>query len=544
MEIIESFSQQVGFKVSFIEHLKIQTPVLWVNTPDPYRYQELVALVSPNSVYVMDPMKGFCVWNRQAKCFRPVLMDLVDMDGSSYQGSCFSLPMALGYVLNNGGTFLIHFAHKSKDDLLGVFGAVVQRYRETFYTDDANTLPAQLICFSYGEDLPPDVSHLVQYIDPGVPTVEELVEICGIIEANAGATLKEPVDAPAVAAAGVGLTESDFISTCLLSARKFLFVDPVFVNKTKMDQIKMSGNLEIRKPKISLDDIGGLDKAKELIRHISWMWEHQDEAKAMNLVPLRRILLVGVPGSGKSAICEAIASTLDLDLAKTGISQNINKFIGQSEENMRKSFAMLKALAPIVAWVDEAGRDLSQGHWQGDGGTTSRMHGEFLTGMQELPDNVLFVGAANLIEQVAPEMLRADRFDCIMFVGFPTHSERKEIFKIHLGDVFEDFDLDSLAEMTESYTGAEIKALVAETRFRVSMTDHRMIITDDVLAQIPMQKNRMWLRYRSQILTMYDKALIEWDWASTEQQEQAPLVLQEKFGIGPKNPTRRSARAF
>lgn len=530
--------------MSLAEHLKIRTPVLWVDTPDPYRYQEMVTLLSPTDVYIMDPIEGFSVFDKEHNKFIPVLMDLVSMGGEPYQGSCYSLPQALGYVLEAKGTFIVHNAHKLKDDLMGIFGLVVQQYRQTFFSDDASVLPTQLVCFSYGEELPADISHLVEYVNPGVPSLEELVEICGIMAAHAGSMFKDPIDAKAVAASGVGLTESDFIKTCLLSAKNSKTIDPGFVNKAKMDQIKMSGNLEIRKPKLSLDDIGGLDRAKELIRHISWMWDNPEETKKMSLVPLRRILLVGVPGSGKSAICEATASTLGLDLAKTGISQNMNKFIGQSEENMRKSFAMLKALAPIVAWVDEVGRDLSQGHWQGDGGTTSRVHGEFLTGMQELPDNVLFVGAANLIENIAPEMLRADRFDCIMFVGFPTLDERKDIFKIHLGEVFEEFNLDALAEMTESFTGAEIKALVAETRFRVSMSDHRMIKTDDVLAQIPLQKNRMWLRYRPQILGMYDKALTEWDWASSAQQEDAQLILSEKFGAGPKNPSRRTARAF
>lgn len=530
--------------MSLAEHLKIRTPVLWVDTPDPYRYEEMVAMLSPTKVYIMDPMKGFSVWNSELNDFQPVLMDLVSMSGEAYQGACFSLPQALGYVLSNGGTFIVHFAHKMKDDLMGVFGAVTQQYRRALFNDDLESLPPQLICFSYGEELPGDISHVVEYIAPSPPSVEELVEICGMMAAAAGDTLSEQVDAKAVAAAGVGLSESDFVKVALLSARQQHKIDPDFVNKFKMDQIKMSGHLEIRKPKLSLDDIGGLDRAKELIRHISWMWQNPELTEEMKLTPLRRILLVGVPGSGKSAICEATASTLNLDLAKTGISQNMNKFIGQSEENMRKTFAMLKALAPIVAWVDEVGRDLSQGHWQGDGGTTSRVHGEFLTGMQDLPNNVLFVGAANLIEGIAPEMLRADRFDCIMFVGFPTKDERVDIFKIHIGDNHSEFDLDALAEMTESFTGAEIKALVAETRFRVSMSDHRTITTDDILAQIPLQKNRMWLRYRPQILSMYEKAVTEWDWASTAQQEESSRVLTEAFGNGPRNPSQRKARAF
>jgi SpoVK/Ycf46/Vps4 family AAA+-type ATPase len=242
-------------------------------------------------------------------------------------------------------------------------------------------------------------------------------------------------------------------------------------------------------------------------------------------MPLRRVLFVGVPGTGKSAICEATASSLDLDLAKFGVSQMMDKFIGESEKRMRSAFAQLRAMAPLVVWMDELGRDLSVGDYQGDGGTTSRVHGEFLTGIQELPSNVLLMAAANQIGHISPEMLRADRFDKIMFVGLPSLEERIGIFNIHLGKDAGRFNLETLAEMSDTFTGAEIKAVIREARFKISVKDKRKIEQSDIESLIPLQQNRMWVKHRSTVTDMYQRAIAEWDWASSAQLEDAQKIL-------------------
>jgi SpoVK/Ycf46/Vps4 family AAA+-type ATPase len=329
----------------------------------------------------------------------------------------------------------------------------------------------------------------------------------------------------AIAKAGVGLTEQEFIQVSLLSLNTTQKVDPVFMSKWKMDRVKQGGIIEIRRPKINLDDIGGLDLAKELIDNVVWTWNNPVEAAALDIMPLRRVLFVGVPGTGKSAICEATASSLNLDLAKFGVSQMMDKFIGESEKRMRAAFSQLRAMAPLVVWMDELGRDLSVGDYQGDGGTTSRVHGEFLTGIQELPDNVLLMAAANQIGHISPEMLRADRFDKIMFVGLPSMEERVGIFGIHLGEDADQFDLESLASQSDTFTGAEIKALIREAKFKISVKEKRKITQKDIESLIPSQQNRMWIKHKETVLDMYKRAIAEWDWASSKQLEDAAKLF-------------------
>ena len=273
-----------------------------------------------------------------------------------------------------------------------------------------------------------------------------------------------------------------------------------------MLQIKQAGILEIIKPTISFANIGGLDNIKDIIQRTKALWSNREQAKSYGVVPIRRVLMVGVPGTGKSAICQATAHELGLDLARTGISQVMNSFVGQSESNMRSVFKQIKMMTPLCVWIDEFGRDLSGGASSAsvDAGTTDRVHGEFLTGLQELPEDTFLMCAANQIENLKPEMLRADRFDKIVFVGLPSLSERKDILKIYLKSIKTDheFDYDILSEKTEFFTGAELSALIKEVKFFVVSSELRAINTADIMKYIPLTRNILWNKNRDMIKGM------------------------------------------
>lgn len=512
--------------MSLIEHLQIRTPLVWVNTSEPSRYIEVALKYAPGDTYVMDPQKGFSIWDKEDQVWKAVLFENVNqLTGEPFESATHDLSQAISYVLDNPGTMIINFAHKYADAMADLWAWAFEDYRKAFYADDADLLGPQFLLFSYGADIPEDMTHLLTIVNPSLPTLEELAEIVAHIATNL--ELPEETDLSKVAAAGLGLSEPDFVQACLLNLRKTRTLDPQYINETKMARIRAMCDLEIIRPDKGLETIGGLDNAKKLIRHVQWLWQNEEAAAERGIEPMRRLLLVGVPGTGKSAICEAAAHEMGYDLAKAGISKALNSFIGKSEENMRNMFRQVGALAPIVMWVDEFGRDASQGNWQGDGGTTSRVHGEFLTGIQELPNNVLFIAAANQIGHIAPEMLRADRFDRIMFVGFPTEIERMEILRIHLKELADKVDIQSLAQGTSMFTGAEIKALIRETKFKVSLDDHdRIPTTEDIHAVASNTKNLMWLRYRPEVKAMYAQALSDWDWASSGQYDEAQAILK------------------
>ena len=152
---------------------------------------------------------------------------------------------------------------------------------------------------------------------------------------------------------------------------------------------------------------------------------------------------------------------------------------------------------------------------------------EFLTGLQELPEESFLLCAANDIHSLKPEMLRADRFDKIFFVGLPSHNERKHIFQINLSNIQTDheYDYDALAQATAFMTGAEIVSLIRETKFYVTSEDFRPITTKDILKYAPLTKNTIWRKHPDTVKGMYQYALEQWDWASTEQMEDAKIIL-------------------
>jgi len=264
--------------------------------------------------------------------------------------------------------------------------------------------------------------------------------------------------------------------------------------------------------------------------------DHPDEAAAADLTPARRVLMMGLPGTGKSMICEAAAKSLGWDLASVGVGKAMNKFIGESENNIRVMFEELAALAPIVAWVDEIGRDLAGGASSNftDGGTTSRVHGELLTALQNLPDNVFFMAASNALEHIAFEMLRAERWDAMFFVGFPAHVERVQIFHHYLSSIVDgDFNYDQLAEATPCWTGAEMLSYIKATKRQVWFSQRRPLTHADLMSQVKTFRNRIWLKKKEEVMASYRQAIEQYDWASSFQQRDAEMIAGGKDATSP-----------
>lgn len=509
--------------MSLVDYLNIRSPLLWVMTDEPRRVINDVTLnVSNRAVYRLDLMDGFVQWEPESKRWLKVVVEIAPGE----EGSTNDLQLALLHCYQERGVMLLDHAHQTVEMLMAFLSYVARTYVDAFMEDNLDRIPATYVLMSCKDEVPPELVRDTVKITYGLPTEDEVRTL--IVNADKRtANQLNGIDITPYVRAGLGMSEMELAQTCKLSVSQFGNLNPEFINQTKMDKLKSDGILEIRIPKLKLEDIGGLDQIKTLMQRVAWTWNNPEESKRHGLEPLRRILLVGVSGTGKSAICEAAASALGLELAKFGTTQMMDKFVGESEKNMRRAFAQVKAMKPLVLWIDEFGRDMSGGQSSGsvDGGTTDRVHGEFLQGLQELPDEVFLVCAANNISNLAPELTRADRFDKIMFVGFPTLEERVEIFRIHLGAEHTKFDLNALASVTATFTGAEIKALLKEVRFNVVGDHHRAPNTKDIIAFAPRMKGRVWINHQESIREMYAKAKTEWAWASSAQEKEADLII-------------------
>lgn len=167
----------------------------------------------------------------------------------------------------------------------------------------------------------------------------------------------------------------------------------------------------------------------------------------------------------------------------------MGKYVGESEENMRKAISLAEAIAPCVLWVDELEKAFAGiGGVGGGAEVTTRLFGNFLTWMQEKRAPVFVVATANNIAQLPPELLRKGRFDEIYYVGLPKDEERKHILKIHIGkrrpkDV-NSIDLNKLVQATKGYSGADLESVVKDGIELAYVNGKDMVTTEDILSAI------------------------------------------------------------
>ncbi|MFN7137883.1 MAG: AAA family ATPase, partial [Limisphaerales bacterium] len=214
--------------------------------------------------------------------------------------------------------------------------------------------------------------------------------------------------------------------------------------------------------------IGGLDVLKD------WLLKRRRaftrKAVEYGLPTPKGLMIVGIPGTGKSLTAKATAKVFGVPLLKLDAGRIFAGLVGQSELNLRSVIQTAEAIAPCVLWVDEIEKGFSGSRNSGstDGGTSARVFGSFISWMQEKSSPVFIVATANDVSQLPPEMLRKGRFDEIMFVDLPNEEERKVIWSIVISKFNrdpKDFDLVQLSRITEGFTGSEIESLFYDAMF-------------------------------------------------------------------------------
>ena len=254
--------------------------------------------------------------------------------------------------------------------------------------------------------------------------------------------------------------------------------------------IKKSSILEIIDFKEKIEEIGGLEGLKEWLSSKAQVFRRLDEAKKFGVDTPKGVLLVGMPGCGKSLAAKASARLFNVPLLRLDIGRLLGKYVGESEHNMRVALKTAESISPCILWIDEIEKAFA-GIDQNGGASdiTKRLFGQFLTWLQEKENTVFVVATANDITAFPPEFLRKGRFDEVFFIDFPNEEERERIFEIHLekrGKMSDDINLKELAEETEGYCGADIEEIVknaVESKFvmETENEEDKKITTNDLL---------------------------------------------------------------
>src|SRR3954469_23138384 len=219
------------------------------------------------------------------------------------------------------------------------------------------------------------------------------------------------------------------------------------------------GPLEYVESPVNLDEIGGLARLKQWLKHRECC--ETDAARVFGLTAPKGILMLGVQGAGKSLAAKAVATAWRRPLLRLDSGALYDRYIGESERRLREALRQAERMAPVVLWIDEIEKGFaSAASLSSDGGLSKRMFGALLTWMQEHREPVFMIATANDIEALPPELLRKGRFDEIFFIDLPNLEARAHIFEVHLKKRKRDakkFDLPALSAAADGYSGAEIE---------------------------------------------------------------------------------------
>lgn len=319
--------------------------------------------------------------------------------------------------------------------------------------------------------VPDRIEKDVSVVDFDLPTEQELsVHLEPQVAQCAEMASLTPEERDALLYAGVrsarGLTLTEAENVVAKSMAETGTVDPRVIVEEKKHITRRSGVLDFFDTDKSMSDVGGLDVLK------SWLHSrgrsYSKEARAFGLPSPKGILLVGIPGTGKSLMAKSVGREWNMPVLRMDVGALFGQYVGQSEANMRKALKTAEAMSPCVLWIDEIEKSIGGGGGSHDGGTTSRVFASLLSWMQDKKADVFVVATANDVRALPPEMLRKGRFDELFFVDLPDRAGREEILKIHIektGRKAESFDLSALSLASVNFSGAELESAVQGALF-------------------------------------------------------------------------------
>ena len=265
-----------------------------------------------------------------------------------------------------------------------------------------------------------------------------------------------------------GLTEFEIeqlLSQAYADGGEFKRSNLKLIFDQKQQMIMKSGILEMIPLKERPEDIGGLENLKSWLERKSKVFKSINKAIEFGVNMPKGVLIAGVPGCGKSLCAKVTAQMFDVPLLRLDMGKIMGKYVGESEENMRKAIGLAEAISPCILWIDELEKAFAGVNGTGNE-VTVRLFGTFLTWMQEKTSSTFVVATANDITKLPPELMRKGRFDEIFYVGLPKPEERRKIFEIHIGkrrkQDLANIDISSLVSQTEGYSGADVEGVVID----------------------------------------------------------------------------------
>lgn len=232
--------------------------------------------------------------------------------------------------------------------------------------------------------------------------------------------------------------------------------------------------------------VEGMDALKKwLERQKKVFFMSEEHLQEYDLKAPKGILLVGVPGCGKSLTAKLVAQKWDLPLFRFDIGSVFDKWVGESEKKMREALQFIENVSPCVLWIDEIEKVLATDNGNETG---KRVLGEFLFWIQEANSKVFMVATANNVNALPYELYRKGRFSEVFYAGLPNRIERRKALehyiKVSLKATPTDVILDELVKQTEGYSYSDLETVIKDVAQQVLIEKGKTVNISDLVASV------------------------------------------------------------
>ena len=464
-------------ETNLVKYLRARRPIIWVNSGD---YKEIDTIVKEAT----RDYKNKAIYEYRA-------FGAVDFENKVKEENITDLYNFLNTLYSEGiktNVFLlIKNAEEELKDAKNI--AYIKKIAETRYSSPDYNFT--IIVVSEIETVPKELEKFTSILDiPNMSKDEIEKYILKFSKDNNIKVDEKDIGEVAISLKGLTKLEIDHVLNMIIESKNNISISGRdIIIKEKGQIIKKSSILEIIDFKEKIEDIGGLEGLKEWLKSKAQVFRRLDEAKKFGVDTPKGVLLVGMPGCGKSLAAKASARLFNVPLLRLDIGRLLGKYVGESEHNMRVALKTAESISPCILWIDEIEKAFAGINQDGGASDiTKRLFGQFLTWLQEKENTVFVVATANDITAFPPEFLRKGRFDEVFFIDFPNEEERERIFEIHLekrGKLTDDIDINELVKATEGYCGADIEEVVKNTVENIFvLEEEKEITTQDFLDSI------------------------------------------------------------
>lgn len=304
-----------------------------------------------------------------------------------------------------------------------------------------------LIVLAPTVQIPVELEKLFVVIQHALPDREQLQRIARESTADKPSDLPRGEALDRLLDAAAGLTRYEAEGAFALSLARHNALRPEVIWDLKAQTLRKNNLLSLHRGKEAFESLGGLSNLKSFC--------HRALQPGKSVKP-RGVLLLGVPGSGKSMFAKALGNETGRPTLILDVGALYGSLVGATEANIRQALRIADAMAPCILFVDELEKGLSGVGGQGDSGVSTRLFGTILSWLADHESDVFFIGTANDISKLPPEFTRAERLDGIFFLDLPQVDEKDAIwtmYRRHFGIP----DNQNRPDDT-SWTGAEIRS--------------------------------------------------------------------------------------